>query len=62
MLFGAYNAGKSTLINALLGEERAVVGDIPTTDAVHRYDWDGHIMLDTPVTRWLATDRQYQIR
>jgi len=48
MLFGAYNAGKSTLINALLGEERAVVGDIPTTDAVHRYDWDGHIMLDTP--------------
>jgi GTPase SAR1 family protein len=48
MLFGAYNAGKSTLINALLGEERAVVGDIPTTDAVHRYDWDGHVLLDTP--------------
>lgn len=48
MLFGAYNAGKSSLINALLGEERAVVGDIPTTDAVHRYDWDGHVLLDTP--------------
>ena len=48
MLFGAYNAGKSTLINTLLGEERAVVGDIPTTDTVHRYDWDGHVLLDTP--------------
>lgn len=48
MLFGAYNAGKSTLINALLGEGRAVVDDIPTTDAVHRYDWNGHVLLDTP--------------
>ncbi|TFW25737.1 hypothetical protein E4L40_05265 [Pseudomonas putida] len=48
MLFGAYNAGKSTLINTLLGEERAVVGDIPTTDTVHHFDWDGHVLLDTP--------------
>ena len=32
MLFGAYNAGKSTLLNALLGKESARIGDVPTTD------------------------------
>ncbi|WP_291380636.1 MULTISPECIES: GTPase [Achromobacter] len=48
MLFGAYNAGKSTLINALLGSELAKVGDVPTTDHVDPYDWDGHVLLDTP--------------
>lgn len=48
MLFGAYNAGKSTLINALLGSEQARIGDVPTTDSVSEYDWDGHVLLDTP--------------
>lgn len=48
MLFGAYNAGKSTLLNALVGEEAARVGDIPTTDQVDKYDWEGHVLLDTP--------------
>lgn len=48
MVFGAYNAGKSTLINALLGEERAQVGDIPTTHSVATYCWQGHVLLDTP--------------
>lgn len=48
MLYGAYNAGKSTLINALLGREVAVVNDIPTTDKVDRYDWNGFYLLDTP--------------
>jgi len=48
MLYGAYNAGKSTLINALLGREDAAVGDVPTTDNVTAYDWDGHVLLDTP--------------
>ncbi len=48
MLYGAYNAGKSTLINALLGREAAVVNDIPTTDKVDRYDWNGFYLLDTP--------------
>ncbi|OQX01998.1 MAG: hypothetical protein BWK73_44210 [Thiothrix lacustris] len=49
MLFGAYNAGKSTLINALVGADVAKVNDIPTTDKVDHYQWDnGVVLLDTP--------------
>lgn len=48
MLYGAYNAGKSTLINALIGQEKANVNDIPTTDTVDYYDWNGYRVLDTP--------------
>ena len=48
LVYGAYNAGKSTLINVLLGEERARVGDIPTTDRVDAYDWNGYRLVDTP--------------
>jgi GTPase SAR1 family protein len=48
MLYGAYNAGKSTLVNALLGQEKAQVNDIPTTDAIDCYDWNGYRLLDTP--------------
>ena len=48
LIYGAYNAGKSTLINVLLGEARARVGDIPTTDRVDTYDWNGYRLLDTP--------------
>ncbi|MUK37747.1 hypothetical protein GNP82_09300 [Aliivibrio fischeri] len=48
MLYGAYNAGKSTLINVLLGEELAVVNDIPTTDKVDEFNWCGYKLLDTP--------------
>ena len=48
MLYGAYNAGKSTLVNALLGQEKAPVRDIPTTFQVDRYPWNGLCLLDTP--------------
>jgi GTP-binding protein EngB required for normal cell division len=48
MLYGAYNAGKSTLINTLLGHEAATVNDIPTTFQVDSYDWEGFHLLDTP--------------
>jgi tRNA U34 5-carboxymethylaminomethyl modifying GTPase MnmE/TrmE len=48
MLYGAYNAGKSTLINALLAKEAAVVNDVPTTDKVDYYNWEGVELLDTP--------------
>lgn len=48
LVYGAYNAGKSTLINVLLGDERARVGEIPTTDHVDAYDWSGYRLLDTP--------------
>ena len=48
LVYGAYNSGKSTLVNALLGEARARVGDVPTTDRIDSYDWEGYRLLDTP--------------
>jgi GTP-binding protein EngB required for normal cell division len=48
MLYGIYNAGKSTLINALMGAEHAAVSDRPETAMIHRYDWHGYQIFDTP--------------
>jgi GTP-binding protein EngB required for normal cell division len=48
MVYGVYNAGKSTLINALLGKEEARVSDKPETDSIARYRWGGFEILDTP--------------
>lgn len=48
LVFGAFSAGKSTLINALLGAECAPVGDVPTTTKVERYDYGPCLLLDTP--------------
>jgi hypothetical protein len=47
-LFGQYNAGKSTLVNALLGERRAATGDAPTTRTPGEYHWRGFHVLDLP--------------
>lgn len=48
MVYGIYNAGKSTLINALLGREEARVEDRPTTYKVDEYTWGNFVLLDTP--------------
>ncbi|WP_346798042.1 GTPase [Halomonas sp. Bachu 37] len=49
MVYGVYNAGKSTLINALLGEaDRAKVADKPETDRISKYQWREFEILDTP--------------
>lgn len=48
MVYGIYNAGKSTLINALIGQEQATVSDRPETDAVTEYQWQGIRLFDTP--------------
>lgn len=48
MMFGVYNSGKSTLLNALLGENKASVADVPETDKVTSYQWNGYELLDTP--------------
>ncbi|SNZ11360.1 GTP-binding protein [Persephonella hydrogeniphila] len=51
-IVGKPNAGKSSLLNAILGEERAVVSNIPgtTRDVVDTlFEWEGHkfLFLDT---------------
>ena len=48
MVYGVYNAGKSTLINALVGKEVAPTGDIPLTAKVAEYQCDNFVILDTP--------------
>ena len=49
MIYGTYNAGKSTLLNALFGqEEMAKTGDAPETKDVHEYKYNGYTIFDTP--------------
>ena len=48
MVYGVYNAGKSTLLNALTGEETAPVSNRPETDSVTPYFWRDFELLDTP--------------
>lgn len=48
MVYGIYNAGKSSILNELIGKDVAKVEDIPTTDAVTYYDWQGYKIADTP--------------
>lgn len=48
MVYGVYNAGKSTLINALVGKEVAATGDIPLTDSITEYVCRNYKILDTP--------------
>ena len=48
MMYGIYNAGKSSVINALIGKDVAKVADIPTTDNVDLYQWNEYEIADTP--------------
>ena len=48
MVYGIYNAGKSSILNELIGADRAKVADIPTTDAVTYFEWNGYKIADTP--------------
>lgn len=48
MVYGVYNAGKSTFINALLGQDLAPTGDIPLTSKVDSYRYKNYQILDTP--------------
>ena len=66
LVVGEYNAGKSMLINALLGEERAKVGPTPTTKEFTPYllagegQW-GIRLMDSPGLNdplWTAKDRR----
>lgn len=51
-LIGRPNAGKSSLVNAILGQERVIVSDIPgtTRDAVDielKHDQNNYVLIDT---------------
>lgn len=48
MFYGLYNAGKSTLINALCKQDIAKVGDVPTTASIQTVPWEGYTLIDTP--------------
>ncbi len=48
MIYGIYNAGKSTLLNALIGENQAAMNDVPTTVKVTPYRWKEYTIFDTP--------------
>lgn len=54
MVYGLFNAGKSTLINALVGDMVAEEGVVPTTAAIDRYRWGAYELLDTPGVDALA--------
>lgn len=45
---GIYNAGKSTLLNALCGQEKFPTGDVPTTKKVAQAEFGGAVYIDTP--------------
>ena len=48
MVYGVYNAGKSTLINAIAGKEVAEMGDIPLTDNITENQCGAFKITDTP--------------
>ena len=47
-LFGITSTGKSTLINALLGEQRAETGMGETTTSITPYEAQGYVLWDFP--------------
>lgn len=59
MFYGLYNAGKSTIINALFQKEIAATGDGPTTTEIQKVPWEGYTLIDTPGIN--ARDRDTKI-
>ena len=45
---GEFNAGKSTLINAILGSKVCKTGGVPTTRHVETFEWNGVRIADLP--------------
>lgn len=48
MMCGIYNAGKSTLINSIIGKEIAQMADKPETAVITEYDNGDYILIDSP--------------
>lgn len=48
MFYGCYNAGKSTLLNAIMSENVAKVSDRPETSKIEAYPWSAFTLYDAP--------------
>ena len=48
LVYGIYNGGKSTLVNAIMKREVAEVGNRPTTHKTTEYDAGKYILIDSP--------------
>lgn len=48
LVCGEFNAGKSSLINALAGALVTPVGPLPTTETINRYEIEGLVFIDSP--------------
>ncbi len=48
LVYGIYNSGKSTLVNALMGREVAEVADRPMTFKTAEYDAGKYVLVDSP--------------
>lgn len=48
MVYGIYNSGKSTIMNALMGQKTAAMSDVPTTFRIDQYRWKEYTIYDTP--------------
>ncbi|WP_293651687.1 dynamin family protein [uncultured Campylobacter sp.] len=57
MVYGTYNSGKSTLLNAIFGKDKFAMGDTPTTKNVNdKQEIDGYFIYDTPGLNAAAVD------
>ena len=45
---GQYSAGKSSILKMLTGRTDIAIGEGITTQQVHKYDWNGIEVVDTP--------------
>lgn len=61
MFYGLYNAGKSTIINALFKKEIAATGDVPTTIRIQEVPWEGYTLIDTPGIDARAKDTEIAV-
>ena len=48
LVYGIYNGGKSTLVNAICGREVASVADRPETHKITAYDAGKYVLVDSP--------------
>ncbi|MBQ6774747.1 MAG: 50S ribosome-binding GTPase [Synergistaceae bacterium] len=48
LVYGIYNGGKSTLINAIIGREVASVANRPETHKITPYDTGKYVLVDSP--------------